>query len=155
MKELIERLRDVLSKTPLSDRNEAADTIERLSAELAEAKRNRDRFEVMFGSVNDDLSKVEAELAALKQASEPVAWKEDCQVVFFVPSGTPPWAMDLPNLLYTHPQPDAKDAARLDWIAMYGSFGVDSVTGDPGGNGQKRVAATRANIDAAMQKGGV
>lgn len=45
------------------------------------------------------------------------------------------------------------DAQRLDWIAIHGSFGVDSVTGLPGGNGQKHKAATRAAIDAAMAKG--
>ena len=39
--------------------DEAAAAIERLSAE-------RDRFEVMFASVNDDLSKTEAELANLR-----------------------------------------------------------------------------------------
>lgn len=44
------------------------------------------------------------------------------------------------------------DAGRLDWIAMHGSFGVDSVTGLPGGNGQKRKAATRAAIDAAIAR---
>ena len=45
------------------------------------------------------------------------------------------------------------DAARLDWIAMHGTFGVDSVSGDVGGNGQKRMAATRKNIDAARKQG--
>lgn len=44
-----------------------------------------------------------------------------------------------------------KDAERLDWIAMHGSFGVDSVTGLPGGNGQTRKAATRRGIDAAIE----
>lgn len=42
-----------------------------------------------------------------------------------------------------------EDAARMDWIAVHGSFGVDSATGEVGGNGQKRLAATRKNIDAA------
>ena len=46
-----------------------------------------------------------------------------------------------------------EDAARLDWIAMYGSFGVDSATGEAGGNGQKQIAATRKNIDAARKQG--
>ena len=46
-----------------------------------------------------------------------------------------------------------EDAARLDWIAMYGSFGVDSATGEAGGNGQKHIAATRKNIDAARKQG--
>lgn len=41
------------------------------------------------------------------------------------------------------------DAERMDWIAMHGSFGVDSGTGLAGGNGQKHVAATRSAIDAA------
>ena len=45
------------------------------------------------------------------------------------------------------------DVVRMDWIAMHGSFGVDSVTGLPGGNGQKRIAATRAAIDTAMAQG--
>lgn len=45
------------------------------------------------------------------------------------------------------------DAGRLDWIAMHGGFGVDSVTGLPGGNGQKLKAATRAAIDAAIAAG--
>lgn len=42
------------------------------------------------------------------------------------------------------------DRSRLDWLAMYGSFGVDSVTGEPGGNGQTRKSATRIEIDMAM-----
>ena len=46
-----------------------------------------------------------------------------------------------------------EDAARLDWIAMYGTFGVDSATGEAGGNGQKHIAATRKNIDAARKQG--
>lgn len=44
-----------------------------------------------------------------------------------------------------------KDAERLDWIAIHGTFGVDSITGEVGGNGQKRLAATRKNIDAAKE----
>ena len=48
---------------------------------------------------------------------------------------------------------DGGDAARLDWIAVHGSFGVDSATGEVGGNGQKRIAATRKNIDAARKQG--
>lgn len=47
-----------------------------------------------------------------------------------------------------------EDAARLDWIAVHGSFGVDSATGEVGGNGQKRIAATRKNIDTARKQGG-
>ena len=51
-------------------------------------------------------------------------------------------------------QPDLlsllRDAARLDWLAMYGTFGVDSVSGIPGGNGQRRIAAVRSCIDKAM-----
>ena len=47
----------------------------------------------------------------------------------------------------------SQDAKRLDWLAIHGSFGVDSVTGLPGGNGQKRIAATRQAVDAAMQGG--
>ena len=43
-----------------------------------------------------------------------------------------------------------KDAGRLDWLVIHGSFGVDSVTGQVGGNGQKRVVATRAAIDAKL-----
>ena len=46
-----------------------------------------------------------------------------------------------------------EDASRLDWIAVHGSFGVDSATGEVGGNGQKRIAATRKNIDAARKQG--
>jgi hypothetical protein len=61
--------------------------------------------------------------------------------------------------LYAAPQPPTddrvreleKEAARLDWVAIHGSFGVDSVSGKLGGNGQKRVAATRNNIDEAMK----
>lgn len=51
------------------------------------------------------------------------------------------------------PSGDAEDAARLDWIAIHGSFGVDSASGLIGGNGQRRVAATRKNIDAARKEG--
>jgi hypothetical protein len=51
------------------------------------------------------------------------------------------------------PNGDAEDAARLDWIAIHGSFGVDSVSGLVGGNGQRCVAATRKNIDAARKEG--
>ena len=42
------------------------------------------------------------------------------------------------------------DKRRLNWLAMFGTFGVDSVTGEPGGDGQRRVAAVRAEIDKAM-----
>ena len=42
------------------------------------------------------------------------------------------------------------DAARLDWLADHGTFGADSVTGEPGGNGQRRIPATRVCIDEAM-----
>ncbi|MBC7621232.1 MAG: hypothetical protein H7293_19985 [Candidatus Saccharibacteria bacterium] len=45
---------------------------------------------------------------------------------------------------------DAKDAELLDWIAVHGSFGTDSMTGKVGGNGQKCNAATRKNIIAAI-----
>tara|TARA_R110000868_G_scaffold146931_11_gene368036 strand:- start:4673 stop:4957 length:285 start_codon:yes stop_codon:yes gene_type:complete len=45
------------------------------------------------------------------------------------------------------------DADRMHWIAMHGTFGVDSVTGEVGGNGQTRKAATRHNIDASMKRG--
>lgn len=48
------------------------------------------------------------------------------------------------------PAPLSDDSAMLDWIAIHGSFGVDSSTGEVGGNGQKRVAATRKNIRAAL-----
>jgi len=44
------------------------------------------------------------------------------------------------------------DADRLDWIAMHGTFGVDSVTGEVGGNGITRKASTRINIDNAMKE---
>lgn len=44
-----------------------------------------------------------------------------------------------------------KDAERMNWIAMHGTFGVDSVTGDVHGNGQTHKAATRKNIDAYMK----
>lgn len=43
-----------------------------------------------------------------------------------------------------------KDGERIKFIAIYGSFGCDSVSGAPGGNGQKRLAATQKNIDAAI-----
>lgn len=57
----------------------------------------------------------------------------------------------------TPPLQDAKDAEMLDWIAVNGSFGLDSATGEVGGNGQTRKAATRKNIIAAIasQKGAV
>lgn len=45
-----------------------------------------------------------------------------------------------------------KDAARMDFLALYGSFGCDTVSGLPGGNGQKRLAATRSNVDAVIFK---
>ena len=48
------------------------------------------------------------------------------------------------------PAPGSDDSALLDWIAIHGSFGVDSSTGKVGGNGQKCVAATRKNIRAAI-----
>ena len=48
------------------------------------------------------------------------------------------------------PAPLSDDSALLDWIAIHGSFGVDSSTGKVGGNGQKCVAATRKNIRAAI-----
>lgn len=51
-------------------------------------------------------------------------------------------------------QPDLlsllRDAARLDWLGMYGTFGVDSENGTPGGNGARRIAAIRSCIDEAM-----
>ena len=45
----------------------------------------------------------------------------------------------------------ADDSKRMDWIAMYGSYGADTSTGIPGGNGQKCVSATRKNIDTGME----
>ena len=45
-----------------------------------------------------------------------------------------------------------RDAKRLDWVGVNGSFGVDSVTGEVGGNGQRRKAATRIEIDRAMSE---
>jgi len=67
------------------------------------------------------------------------------------PTSSPPLTMPLAGLLYAKlTQPVQPDTARLDWLAMYGSFGVDSSSGQPGGNGQKRMAATRKNIDVGM-----
>lgn len=54
------------------------------------------------------------------------------------------------NDLYDKLAALTKDAKRLNWIAVNGSFGVDSATGEVGGNGQTRKAATRQNIDAAI-----
>lgn len=51
-------------------------------------------------------------------------------------------------------EPDERDTERMNWIAVHGSFGVDSVTNLPGGNGQKRIAATREAIDAARASKG-
>ena len=48
------------------------------------------------------------------------------------------------------PAPLSDDSTLLDWLAIRGSFGIDSSTGEVGGNGQKRVAATRKNIRAAL-----
>lgn len=56
----------------------------------------------------------------------------------------------LQSAIETAVEPYKRDAERLDMIAIYGSFGTDSITGELGGNGQKRVAATRQNIDAAL-----
>lgn len=42
------------------------------------------------------------------------------------------------------------DTARLAFMEIHGSFGLDSQSGLIGGNGQKRMAATRKNIDAAI-----
>jgi hypothetical protein len=47
------------------------------------------------------------------------------------------------------PRGQAEDAQRLDFVAMHGLLSLDSVSGKPGGNGQRLVAATRAAIDAA------
>ena len=47
---------------------------------------------------------------------------------------------------------ETTDTERLDWLGIYGSFGADSISGQPGGNGQMCMAATRKNIDAAMAK---
>ena len=54
----------------------------------------------------------------------------------------------LPALLARVRESEA-DAARLDWLAQYGVIPVDSVTGEPHGNGQRVLAASRKNVDAA------
>lgn len=41
-----------------------------------------------------------------------------------------------------------EERRRMDWIGVYGTFCVDSVTGELGGNGKKRIQATRELIDA-------
>ena len=44
-----------------------------------------------------------------------------------------------------------KDTDRMAWVAQHASIGLDSGTGLAGGNGQKRVAATRSAVDKAMK----
>ena len=41
----------------------------------------------------------------------------------------------------------------VKWIAVNATFGIDSLTGNVGGNGQVRKAATKSNIDAARKDG--
>ncbi len=65
-KELIERLR-INSCYPNDDNNEAADEIERLTAELAEVTTERNTLQRCYMGYQE-------ELAALKAQSEPVAW---------------------------------------------------------------------------------
>jgi hypothetical protein len=54
------------------------------------------------------------------------------------------------DTLRTQLEAAQKDAPRIEFVAIYGSFGCDSVSGLLSGNGQKRLAATRKNIDAAI-----
>jgi hypothetical protein len=46
-----------------------------------------------------------AAIEAMRQDCEPVAWKDETTTVLFVPQGSAPWKMDLPEMLYRHPQP--------------------------------------------------
>lgn len=48
----------------------------------------------------------------------------------------------------------ARDAERMDFVEMHCLLSLDSVTGEPGGNGQKLVAASRGNIDAELAEKG-
>lgn len=45
------------------------------------------------------------------------------------------------------PEPTVSQQDALDWLAVHASFGVDSITGELGGNGQAHLAATRKNIE--------
>lgn len=57
-----------------------------------------------------------------------------------------------------HPAPApmaaGADAGRMDFVERNGLLMLDSVSRLPGGNGQLQVAATRANIDAAITAAG-
>ena len=86
-----------------------------------------------------------------------IAWRSNTrlqseQVVKITRDAQPEYGYTTP--IYAAPQPApaplSDDSALLDWLATHGSFGVDSSTGEVGGNGQKRVAATRKNIRAAL-----
>jgi hypothetical protein len=44
-----------------------------------------------------------------------------------------------------------KDVKRLDFISYHGLLCLDSASNKAGGNGQKQVAATRCNIDTAIE----
>ncbi len=77
MKELIERLRDVLSKTPISDRNEAADAIERLSAELNKAAERNLELAMKYSDATEARVALKGENAALK--AELVEAKTECE----------------------------------------------------------------------------
>ena len=93
------------------------------------------------------------------EKQDPVAWGRKDQLqqaqrggfLCAMYSGTEGRTDLVPLYLSPQQEPERLDAERLDWIAMHGSFGVDSASGLPGGNGLRRMAATRINIDAAKE----
>lgn len=119
----------------------------------------------VIAELQDRIAELESQLAAPQQSVQ-VPAHPACKPDILVNGGALKLALnvlrragktevadELEKTAQPAPSGDAEDAARLDWIAIHGSFGVDSVSGLVGGNGQRCVAATRKNIDAARKEG--
>lgn len=106
-----------------------------------------------------EVTTLQAELAAMRAGGEPVA------TIYVTPDGAremDDWGVPLPEgatTLYTHPQPAAQDAERLDWLERAGPTsiclvmdrqhdGEIEVSPDDGPTGYGKTL--RAAIDAAI-----
>jgi hypothetical protein len=112
------------------------------------AVESREALKTALAAQSQALEDALAEVERLKDAF--TSYKLSHCACEFAEDDTPVKVCEIHSALRTRCEALEKDAARLDLIAIHGTFGVDSVTGEVGGNGQTRKAATRKNIDAAL-----